>query len=361
MDQNTVIVTGAAGFLGSAVTVDLARDHNVIAIDLREPGRALRRATPGVAWESLDIADAQALAATFRRARSRPGRVDFVVHLAAFYHFGKDWLPEYDRTNIRGTSNVLEAAINTGVRRVIFGSSIAAMEPPPPGQALTEAMPACDLIPYARSKRIGEEMLGERADKLPGVALRIGGAFSDWCELPPLYSLIRMWSGWGPLSCLVPGRGESGIPYIHRSELVGIVRRCIERHETLAPLEVLFASRPGAVSHRVLFPVVRQMAGRGAWTRPIFIPPGLARLGLWLKLALSPITGGLPYERPWMLDFVDRPWLVDISYTQQKLGWHPSPGKGILDRLPVILERFVKHRRAWEARNRCRNAGQYLY
>ena len=115
---------------------------------------------------------------------------------------------------------------------------------------IVEAVTSADFIPYAKSNQIGEELVGEGADKLPAVLLRIGGAFSDWCELPPLYSLIRMWSGRGPLGQLVPGRGDSGIPYIHRADVVRIVRRCIERHGTLEPLEVFLASRQGAVSHR---------------------------------------------------------------------------------------------------------------
>jgi nucleoside-diphosphate-sugar epimerase len=361
MNQNVTVITGAAGFLGSAITVDLSRDHKIIALDRREPGQALRRAAPEVTWEQLDVAEARQVAAAFQRTQSEHGRVDFVIHLAAFYHFGTDWLPEYERTNVRGTSNVLEAARNTGVRRFIFASSIAAMEPPLPGHMLTEKMPTCDLIPYAKSKTIAEAMIAEGADKLPAVVLRIGGAFSDWCELPPLHSLIRMWSGRGPWSRVVPGRGQSGIPYIHRADVAQIVRRCIESHEKLDALEVFLASQPGAVSHRELFPAIRRAMGERAALKPIFIPPGLARLGVILKLALGSLTGDMPYERPWMLEFVDRPWASDTRYTQQRLGWRCSPGMGILDRLPVILRRFTGDRRRWEARNRRRNQRRYVY
>jgi nucleoside-diphosphate-sugar epimerase len=37
MNQKVIIVTGAAGFLGSAITVDLSRDHKIVAIDRRKP------------------------------------------------------------------------------------------------------------------------------------------------------------------------------------------------------------------------------------------------------------------------------------------------------------------------------------
>ena len=43
-------------------------------------------------------------------------------------------------------------------------------------------------------------------DRLPATVLRIGGAFSDWCELPPLYSLIKGWWGTSPLRRILVGR-----------------------------------------------------------------------------------------------------------------------------------------------------------
>ena len=267
MSQNVILITGAAGFLGSAITLALSREHAVVAVDAREPSEALRRAAPGVSWQRLDIADSASVTALFRSIKGDHGRLDFLIHLAAFYHFGRTWLPEYERTNVRGTANLLRAAKDASAQRVIFASSIAAMEPPRPGEMLTERTPTSSYIPYARSKRLGEEMLAEEADALPGIVLRVAGAFSDWCELPPLYSLIKRWSGRGPSSRLVPGRGNSGFPYIHRDDVVRSVMRCIECHATLAPFEVLLASPSGTVSHGEVFSAVR-LAGRVASRRP---------------------------------------------------------------------------------------------
>jgi nucleoside-diphosphate-sugar epimerase len=364
MSQNVILITGAAGFLGSAITVALSREHVVIAVDAREPSEALRRAAPGVVWQRLDIADSGSVSALLRSIGSDHGRLDFLIHLAAFYHFGSDWLPEYERTNVRGTENVFRAARDASARRVIFASSIAAMEPPRPGEMLTERTPTSAYIPYARSKQLGEEMLAKEAPALPGIVLRVAGAFSDWCELPPLYSLIKRWSGRGPSSRLVPGRGNSGFPYIHRDDVVRSVIRCIECHATLAPFEVLLASPSGAVSHTEVFAAVG-LAGRAAAGHPapapILIPPLLARLGLRLRAPLARLAQESYYEQPWMLDFVDRPWATDAGYTEKRLAWGCTPGMGILDRLPQILERFRADRRAWELRNRRRNEGCYGY
>ncbi len=80
-----------------------------------------------------------------------------------------------------------------------------------------------------------------------------------------------------------------------------------------------------------------------------------------MKLALGTLNGKPPYERPWMLNFVDRPWVVDTSITQKKLNWRCSPGMGILERLPVILKRYEAQRRDWIQRNIRRNKGGYSY
>jgi hypothetical protein len=163
------------------------------------------------------------------------------------------------------------------------------------------------------------------------------------------------------LSRLVPGQGNSGFPYIHRDDVVHGVRRCIECHATLAPFEVLLASPSGAVSHNQVFSAIQRAAAGRAPRTSILVPPHLARFGLSIRSAFGRLTGKTYYEQPWMLDFVDRPWATDASYTESRLAWSCTPGMGVLDRLPQILERFRADPRAWELRNRCRNEGRYDY
>ncbi len=360
MNAQVILVTGAAGFLGSAITVDLARDHRVVAVDQREPTADLRDRAAGTVWHQADIADAQAVDSVFTSTRELLGRVDVVLHFAAFYHFGVDWRPEYDRTNLQGTANVLRAAMTSGAKRLIFASSVAAMLPPGRGDVLSEKTPTADYIPYAKSKSLGEQMIRAGSDRLPAIVLRIAGAFSDWSELPPLTSLIGRWAGRWPASRLVPGRGTTGMPYIHRRDVVRMVRSCIARHATLGRDEVFLASPEGAVLHNQLFAAIRR--GRGAApSRPIFIPPGIARIGLWVSRALGSLIGRTPYEHPWMLQFVDRAWIADSRYTCGTLDWRCTEGMGILERIPMILENFRRDRHTWDERNRMRNRGQYAY
>lgn len=125
------LVTGAGGFIGSAVVRQLLAR-----------GRAVRAAlAPGEAADNLagldvevitaDVCDRAAVAAAV-------GGCDVVYHLAAIYSL---WMPDESKifaVNVEGTKNVLAAALRAGVRRVVHTSSIAAIGVPAPGQLADE-------------------------------------------------------------------------------------------------------------------------------------------------------------------------------------------------------------------------------
>lgn len=167
MGAKSLIVTGAAGFLGSRIAVELARDHAITALDFREPSTALRTAAPAVRWERVDIAEPTSVLSAFKRHRDSLGPPACVLHLAAFWHFGGDRHPEYDRTNVRGTQAVFDAAEACGAQRVVFASSVGALEPPPEGQCITESSRSWAAIPYGGSKAEGERMAEAFSTRVP--------------------------------------------------------------------------------------------------------------------------------------------------------------------------------------------------
>lgn len=361
MNKPIVVITGASGFIGSAVCIDLEKDFKVIAMDRREPSEQLRKAAPQTIWYILDIADAQAISEVFAQTRKDFGQIDFVIHLAAYYDFDKDWVEEYQRTNVNGTANVLVASKNEGVKRLIFASSIGAMEPPVSGSFLTEESPTSEFTPYARSKSLGEKLIEEAGARVPYIILRIAGVFSDWCELPPLYSLIKLWTSAFPLGCILPGRGETGIPYIHIDDLVSLIRKCIILNHELDPFNIFLASQEGAVLHRQLFPAIRSAAGYSGSLRPIHITRKIAKFGARFRSTLGEFTGNKPYERPWMLDYLDKPWTIDTSKTRRILDWDCTPELGILSKIPDILSNLRMDPKGWKKRNISRNERRFSY
>jgi len=106
MEVPTVAVTGAAGLIAQALIPRLARDHHVIALDVREPPRRVR----GTEVRLVDVA----------RSDLEPvlEGTAVLVHLAAVV----DPLPDEGlmaRVNVHGTRRVLEAAAAVGVRKVV--------------------------------------------------------------------------------------------------------------------------------------------------------------------------------------------------------------------------------------------------
>jgi nucleoside-diphosphate-sugar epimerase len=361
MDGHIIIVTGSSGFLGSAICVDLSRTHTIIGMDCRRPSSALEHAASRARWYTIDIADSEGVDTLFDHVNRRHGRVDFVLHMAAFYHFGQRWRPEDERVNVRGLRNVLDAAARVGTKRFIFAGSIASLAPPPPGGILTEASTPVAATAYTRSKTVGESLLAQYRDRLPAIALRIGGVFSDWCELPPLYSLMRLWCRPGPMGRVIPGRGRTGFPFIHRQDLVDVVCAIIERNDHLAPFDILFAAPSGCTMHNALFGGVHRACRPHLPLRPIHISPALARWFLMLKNGLKVILGRKRYERRWMMDYVDTPLVVDTAATQEKLKWSPEPRRSIENRLPVLVQHLLADPARWERRNIRRNEGRYEY
>jgi nucleoside-diphosphate-sugar epimerase len=358
--MSVILITGAAGFLGSAITAALAKSHQVIAVDFRDPGNVLKARTPDVCWELCDISDADAVARVFDAAVKRYDKVDFVIHFAAFWHFDADMPPDYQKTNIEGTANIIAACRKNGCQRFIFASTLSVLAQTAERETLTETSSTETTIPYALSKIENEKMLKQASSDFPVAILRIGAVFSQWCELPPLYSLFQHWSQWGPVGRTVPGKGMTGFPFLHRDDLVRLVISIVEKNDRLGRCEWFLPCGTETVTHADLYPVLRKALGRSGDQAPIYLPVPLVRVVLILKSWLGKLTGHMPDERPWMMDYADKPWKVDNSTTREVLDWEPNPENDILASVPRLAHKFTNQREAWERRKIRRNSRRFL-
>jgi nucleoside-diphosphate-sugar epimerase len=146
--QSTYLVTGGAGFIGSHIVEGLvAKGHSVRILDNFHSGRKenLRSVADQVTIIEGDVRD-------LRTARESAQGVDFILHLAALVSVTES-VQEPDDTlavNIDGTLNVLKAAKEAGVQRVVLSSSCAVYgEGRIPAK---EDQPLMPLSPYAASK-----------------------------------------------------------------------------------------------------------------------------------------------------------------------------------------------------------------
>ena len=350
---SNILITGAAGFLGSALTLGAQKEYKVFALDSRLPSPKLTHETPGTSWIQADIRDPAAMKSVFNQITSEFGPIKFVVHLAAYYHFGTDWRREYDDTNVRGTENLLNLASDFGVQRFIFGSSVLASEPQQP--FIDEDTPASEYIPYAKSKKLGENLVRTASSKVPGLTVRIAGAFSDWCEVPPLYALIHTWSKfWGRA---IPGHGHSGSPYIHIQDVISLFMRVMKIHEKLESYDQLLASPNGFNSHMDLFQAIRKILYLGG--KSVFIPGWMLGLGLQARRCLFSPFDKRFFEQPWMVRYLEQPWNVNSNRTQERCGWSCDPNFLLVNRLPKILQNYQQNPSKWRKKFQNRMNGNF--
>ena len=162
-------------------------------------------------WLQADITKWKNLLRVFEYVQEHGG-ADYVLHLAGYYDFTLIENPVYEETNVTGTRYLLELSKMLGVKRFIFSSSLAACKFPPVGRALTEKSPVDADFPYARSKRKAEAVIEEYSETFPCSIVRLTAVFSDWCEYPILYMLLKSWFSKKPPLSRVLG-GTANRPY----------------------------------------------------------------------------------------------------------------------------------------------------
>lgn len=149
-----LIVTGAAGFIGSHVAERLEADgHQVLGIDDLSGGRS-ENVPSGVRFEQINIcAPLDDLFSAFRPAA--------VYHLAAYAAEGlSHHIPTFNyQNNLVGTANVLKAAYRAGARHFTFTSSIAAYGHPEQDTPFDETTVCRPCDPYGVAKLACEQHL----------------------------------------------------------------------------------------------------------------------------------------------------------------------------------------------------------
>lgn len=171
----SVLVTGGTGLIGSQVVADLAAAGDAVVVMARNlPTANDARAGLSVEYAIGDIRDAARVNDVMVQCK-----VDRVIHLAALLQVECEDDPDTAVTvNVDGTLNLLRAARDAGVRRFVFGSSIAVYGS---GTCVfaEDTLPVTPVRLYGQTKRMGE-YLGERYQALHGmefVAMRYGGVF----------------------------------------------------------------------------------------------------------------------------------------------------------------------------------------
>jgi UDP-glucose 4-epimerase len=213
------LVTGAAGFLGSALANRLAREgHQVRGYDDLSAGDP-SRLSADVLFTRGDVTDRPKLWTLLQE-------IDCVYHLAAKVSVPESILypREYNIINVGGTVSVMEAMRDVGVRRVILISS-GAIYGDQGQQPLVESAPPNPRSPYAVSKLAAEHYV-HTIGALWGietVALRVFNAYGPGQPLaaahPPVVPhFLRQVSHGG--SMVIHGKGEQTRDFVYLDDVI---------------------------------------------------------------------------------------------------------------------------------------------
>ena len=162
-----ILVTGASGFVGSAVAKTLLNAGHQVRVLVRPTSSRVNLADPRLDIATGDLLDAGSIERAMKDVR-------FVFHVAADYRLWARNPDDIVHTNVEGTRLVMEKALGAGVERIVYTSSVATLKARPDGSSSDETFPldpklAVGAYKYSKvaAERLVETMIAEQG--LPAV------------------------------------------------------------------------------------------------------------------------------------------------------------------------------------------------
>lgn len=295
------LVTGANGFVGSALCARLRKDDAPVRGAVRSsnmwPG-----GTEGVTIDGLasDTDWSEALK-----------NVEQVVHLAARVHVmndkSSDPLAEFRRVNVEGTAALARQAAVAGVRRFVFLSSVKVNgECTEAGQPFNANDVPAPEDPYGVSKHEAEELLRKIAIEtgLEVVIIRPPLVYGPGVKAN--FESMMRWLARGvplPLAAVTQNRRS----LVALDNLVDLIVKCLN-HPAAANQTFLVSDGEDLSTAQLL---KRMSAAMGKPVRLFYVPPGLLKLGATLL------------NKPGIYQRLCGSLQLDIAKTRQLLDWTP--------------------------------------
>jgi len=207
--DKTILVTGASGFLGSAVARCLVQAGYGVRAFVRRSSPRVNLADLKLEIAEGDLLDANSIERAIKDIR-------FLVHVAADYRLWARHPDDIVRTNVEGTRLVMAAARRAGVERIVYTSSVATLAPRPDGQPSDETFPldaksAVGAYKYSKvaAERLVEAMVAEQ--NLPAIIVNPSTPIGpgDVRPTPTGRIIIEAASG------RMPGFVDTGLNLVH--------------------------------------------------------------------------------------------------------------------------------------------------
>jgi nucleoside-diphosphate-sugar epimerase len=299
-----ILVTGAQGFIGSAIANHLHAlpDYEVIGT-VRTPGH-------GTAPYPVHAMPLRAETDW----KNPLHHIDTIIHTAARVHQmnddSADPMADYRAVNVTATQNLAKQAAEAGARRLIFLSSVKVNgEASPPDAPFTEETPPAPSDPYGLSKWEAEQALHEVAKHtgLEVVIVRLPLVYGPGVRAN--FATMLRWVQQGrplPLGCVTGNRRS----IVAVENVIDFLTTCI--HHPHAANECFYIRDPEDVSTRQLIERTAEAFGKPARLLPVPMPLlTLAGTLTGKQAMIQRLTGNLQISR---------------QKAHQLLGWSPPVG-----------------------------------
>jgi len=137
--RESILLTGASGFIGRHLIEVLQDQFTIFVLARRTQKEAGIASHRNLHWFLADITDDEELTRTVLETIRSRHKIDYVVHLAAYYDFGDQVYNDiYEQTNVVATRRILEICKECDIKRFVFASSLVASDFPAAGDLVYE-------------------------------------------------------------------------------------------------------------------------------------------------------------------------------------------------------------------------------
>ncbi|MBA3511025.1 NAD-dependent epimerase/dehydratase family protein [Sphingomonas sp.] len=340
-----VLITGAAGNIGTSLAKVLADDYRVVGVD--RPGSEAE--FPLI---EADLGDDQSVEKGISEFAKRFGkRVASVVHLAAYFDFTGEENPLYKSINVDGTRRLLRGLQRLEVEQFLYSGTMLVHAPGKPGQPIDEQQPIEPKWAYPKSKAEAEEVIRAEHGGIPYVLLHLAGLYDDETAVPTLSNQIARIYERDLQSHLYSGSTLVGQSMVHRADMLDAFKRAIDRRSKFPSGTVILVGEEEAVGYDALQDEIGYLIhGSEDWPT-LRVPKPAAAVGAWVQNKLEPVVpdaidqGEAPFIKPFMVAMADDHYELDVSRARELLGWEPE--HRIKDTLPKIVAALKRDPEGW--------------